>query len=216
MIESIFVSKTKEHPYINNFYYYQLLAVISFTLTFFNYRIKKHNFEKIPSEPCLFVINHTSGFDPLIVLQALKSKRTVFVSKEEVFKTPFVGNFMRGSGTISLDRDDLRDAVKVLHQCKDYLTRQKVNIVIAPEGTRSKDNQIHEFHPGSFKAAKESNCPIVLLNIASSTQFNGHLIFKKKMVDISVIEILNNDDYKNMNTSEISTLAHTIYLQNKR
>ena len=30
-----------------------------------------------------------------------------------------------------------------------------------PEGTRSKDGEVHEFHAGSFKVATKSGCPVI-------------------------------------------------------
>src|SRR5262249_48118373 len=61
---------------------------------------------------------------------------------------------------VSVDRGSVRNVRQTMNQCRDWLKRG-VSLLMFPEGTRSKDGEMHEFHNGSFKLAAECGCPVV-------------------------------------------------------
>jgi 1-acyl-sn-glycerol-3-phosphate acyltransferase len=101
--------------------------------------------------------NHISLVDPPAV--GCKLKRPVrYMAKEELFKVPILGPWMRAAGTFpvrrgSADRKAIRHAI-------DLLQSGEV-VCIFPEGTRSPDGKLQEPELGIGLIALKSRAPIV-------------------------------------------------------
>lgn len=123
--------------------------------------------ENIPvNEPVLIVSNHQGNFDIPILLGHLDMK-IGFISKVEVKKIPLIRGWMEHMGCIFMDRKDRRQAVKsIIDGAKSLKTGQ--NLVVFPEGTRSKGGAIGTFKKGSFKLATKSNVAILPVTIDGS------------------------------------------------
>ena len=130
-------------------------------------RIIYHGLENLPEKPgALYVSNHQSLFD-IVVILAVMEYPTAFVNKKELEKTIFVGQLMHNIGCVWMDRNDLRQSLEAIKQASERL-REGLNMVIFPEGTRSKNGQMGEFKKGSLKAATMAGAPVVPVRITSS------------------------------------------------
>ena len=90
-----------------------------------------------------------------------RKKRYVIVIKREVFKTPFFGQFLLLHGDICIDRGHAAEALEQLvRDGKKWISRG-ASVAIFPEGTRSKDGEIHRFKAGAFTLAKEAGAEIL-------------------------------------------------------
>ncbi|HEX5785700.1 MAG TPA: lysophospholipid acyltransferase family protein, partial [Burkholderiaceae bacterium] len=63
--------------------------------------------------PLLWVANHLSWLD-ILVMNAVQPAR--FVSKADVKHWPLVGALVEGAGTLFIERESKRDALRVVHQ----------------------------------------------------------------------------------------------------
>ena len=127
-------------------------------------RVIYHGLENLPeTKGVLFVGNHQSYFDIPILMSCMESP-TAFVAKSTLAKTPIVGPLIRLLDCVLLDRDDLRQAMDAIHQTS-YRLKAGLNMVIFPEGTRSRCDEMGEFKKGSLKAATLSGAPIVPFRI---------------------------------------------------
>ncbi len=117
--------------------------------------------ENILDEPALYVANHRSIFD-IVVLYAQCKKLTGFVSKDVIEKIPSLRVWMRYLYCIFLDRKDPRSGMKMILQAIEQI-KKGISICIFPEGTRNKGEELSvlTFKEGSFKIATKSGCPIV-------------------------------------------------------
>ena len=102
----------------------------------------------------VIVINHNTVIDiPALYYIPLNFR---WVSKREVFKTPFFGQFLLLHGDICIDRGHAAEALEQLvRDGKKWISRG-ASVAIFPEGTRSKDGEIHRFKAGAFTLAKEA------------------------------------------------------------
>jgi 1-acyl-sn-glycerol-3-phosphate acyltransferase len=115
--------------------------------------------EKIqPGVTYVLVANHQSLTD-VMALGAIACPFK-WVSKKEIFRIPFIGWNGRLNQYVSVDRGNVRNVRQTLTECRAWLERG-VSLMMFPEGTRSKDGSMHEFHVGSFKLAGECGCPVV-------------------------------------------------------
>ena len=84
-----------------------------------------------------------------------------WVSKREVFRIPFFGQFLLVHGDICIDRGHAAEALEQLvRDGKKWISRG-ASVAIFPEGTRSKDGEIHRFKAGAFTLAKEAGAEIL-------------------------------------------------------
>ncbi|MGE3804353.1 MAG: lysophospholipid acyltransferase family protein [Gemmataceae bacterium] len=115
--------------------------------------------ERIPHNvACVLVANHQSSTD-IMALGAL-AVPFKWVSKKEAFKLPFIGWNMWLNQYVSVDRGNVRSVRQTLAECRAWLGKG-ASLLMFPEGTRSKDGNMHEFHTGSFKLAIKADCPVV-------------------------------------------------------
>lgn len=105
------------------------------------------------------VANHQSIVDILVVLAALPLQFK-FIAKKELFKLPWLGWHMWGSGYIPLDRSSKQSGRNAVEAAKDWLGRG-VSVLFFPEGTRSEDGEIKAFKNGAFKIALEKKMPVL-------------------------------------------------------
>ncbi|MBC7961133.1 MAG: 1-acyl-sn-glycerol-3-phosphate acyltransferase, partial [Vallitaleaceae bacterium] len=63
----------------------------------------------------LYVGNHRSMFDILLLMKLIK-KPLIFVGKKSVTKWPVISWWMRAQKTLFIDRDNLREGLKVIKE----------------------------------------------------------------------------------------------------
>lgn len=124
------------------------------------------NEDKLPDGNVLYVGNHQGYFDIPLSLGYLP-KHKAFVAKIEMIKAPILSLWMKKMGCIFLDRSNLRQSVKVIKEGIEKL-KSGASLVIFPEGTRAKSNQVAEFKKGSMKLGVKANVPIVPFTIDGS------------------------------------------------
>lgn len=108
------------------------------------------------SGPMLLVANHISWLD-IGVMHAARHCR--FVSKADVAHWPLVGTLARGAGTLFIERESRRDAMRVVHQMADALRAGEV-LAVFPEGTTGDGSTLLPFHANLLQAAISADAPI--------------------------------------------------------
>lgn len=99
--------------------------------------------------PTLLVANHISWLD-ILVLHAARHCR--FVSKAEVRHWPLIGVAATGAGTLYVERESRRDALRVVHHMVEALRAGDV-LAVFPEGTTGDGAGLLPFHANLFQAA---------------------------------------------------------------
>ena len=108
------------------------------------------------SGPILLVANHISWLD-IVVLHASRYCR--FVSKANVRHWPLIGTLASGAGTLYVERESRRDAMRVVHRMVEAL-RQGDVLAIFPEGTTSDGGAVLPFHANLLQAAIAADAPV--------------------------------------------------------
>ena len=134
--------------------------------------------ENIPTdEPVLYVGNHRSIFD-IVASYAQCPGLTGYISKNTIEKIPILRLFMKRIYCLFIDRDDMKQSMKVILNAIDYV-KHGVSIGIYPEGTRNKDKSdsasVLPFKEGSFKIAQKTGCKIVPMAVTGTAEvFEDH------------------------------------------
>ncbi|HEY3401344.1 MAG TPA: lysophospholipid acyltransferase family protein [Geothrix sp.] len=111
------------------------------------------------SRPAVFIGNHTSLFDPPLMISTLPCN-PVFVAKRELAQVPFLGWVIWLADFIFIDRRDRHAAMESLAEAAVRI-RAGQAIVAFPEGTRSRDGHLLPFKKGAFALAFEAGVPVV-------------------------------------------------------
>lgn len=106
---------------------------------------------------CLVVLNHVSWLDILCVHAALPQAR--FVSKADVRHWPLIGWMVAAAGTLFIERERKRDALRVVHHCAEAL-RAGDTVAVFPEGTTGDGPQLLPFHANLLQAAVSVDAPL--------------------------------------------------------
>jgi 1-acyl-sn-glycerol-3-phosphate acyltransferase len=110
-------------------------------------------------QPAIFIGNHTSLFDPPLMISTLPC-RPVFMAKRELARVPFLGWVIWLADFIFINRGHRGDARRSLKQAALRI-RAGQSIVAFPEGTRSRDGHLLPFKKGPFLLALEAGVPLV-------------------------------------------------------
>jgi putative phosphoserine phosphatase/1-acylglycerol-3-phosphate O-acyltransferase len=109
--------------------------------------------------PAVFIFNHQSGIDPLLMIKLLRRDMTG-VGEREVRWNPIFGPLFRAAGVVFIDRSNTAGAIEALRPAVEAL-RQGLSLAIAPEGTRSPTPRLGRFKKGAFHIAMQAGVPIV-------------------------------------------------------
>ncbi|MDP2408059.1 MAG: lysophospholipid acyltransferase family protein [Hydrogenophaga sp.] len=112
--------------------------------------------------PVLLVANHVSWLD-ILVMNAAQPAR--FISKADVKHWPVLGALITGVGTLYIERENRRDAMRVVHQMVERL-RAHDSIAVFPEGTTGDGRALLPFHANLFQAAISANAPVLPVALA--------------------------------------------------
>lgn len=107
----------------------------------------------------IFMSNHESQMDPPVLVAALPIP-AVFIAKKELQYVPFIGWAGWAAGVIFIDRGNRERAIRSIRDAAQQIRGGK-NVVIFPEGTRSRSGQMLPFKKGGFALAIEADVPIV-------------------------------------------------------
>lgn len=174
-------------------------------------RVHVTGLEKLPEGPFLFVSNHRSIFDPLVVMGWLDKYNISFISKPSNFKLSLIGLTARHAGYLAIDRTNDRAALKTILQAADYLKRGVCSIGIYPEGTRNKgDGLLLPFHAGSFKIAQRAGVPVAVVCTRGTEKVHKTLFFYRTPVYLDVLEVIDAERVKAMKTVELADYTRAL------
>ena len=155
------------------------------------YRFRFKGSKKLPNSPCIIVANHRCAIDGFLItynFSRKENKDIFFFAKEKHWRTKIAQFFARKNNIILMDinknvRQSLQEMCAVLKKGK--------NIVIFPEGTRSRDNKMKKFKETFAILSKELNVPVVPVAITGSESacYGGSIIPKFwKKINVEVMD----------------------------
>ena len=113
-----------------------------------------------PNMPYIFVANHVSMIDVMLLVSTVRKNPLVFIGKKELEKIPIYGSIYKRT-MILVDRTSNESKKQVFKQTREKLN-SGISIAIFPEGTVPKiDVELAPFKHGAFTIAIEHQVPIV-------------------------------------------------------
>lgn len=106
--------------------------------------------------PTLMVCNHISWLD-IVVIHATRHCR--FVSKSELREWPLIGTLATGAGTLYIERENRKDAMRMVKEMARALKAGDV-LAVFPEGTTGDGIGMLPFHANLIQSAIEADAPV--------------------------------------------------------
>lgn len=127
-------------------------------------QFRARGLEHLPPGGALFLVNHQSFIDPLLVAAALE-RPVSFVARDSLFRIPVIGWILRNTYVMPIKResagaDSIREAVRRL--------QHGFYVGLFPEGTRTNDGQMGTIKPGFQLICRRANVPIIPVGLAGA------------------------------------------------
>jgi len=169
------------------------------------FRIRGEGTENLPQSPFILAPNHQSFFDGLFVSAYLKNrimKNTYFYAKEKHVRHPFIRAVANRHNIIVMDIN--RDLKQSLQKLAEVLRKGK-NIVVFPEGTRTRTGKLGELKKSFAILSRELNVPVVPVSIKGAFEAlpRGSIIprpWKKIHIKFHQPVFPDGDDYDSLIT----------------
>jgi 1-acyl-sn-glycerol-3-phosphate acyltransferase len=131
-------------------------------------RVEISGLENVPADRrCIFMCNHVSNLDPPVVLPLLPGHCSVLL-KKELMRIPILGTAMRMGKFVPVERGHRREAAQASVAAAADALRSGLNILVFPEGTRSKDGRLSTFKKGPFFLAQQTQAPIIPIALSGT------------------------------------------------
>lgn len=157
----------------------------------------------------IFASNHESAFDIPLILGGLPF-HIVSLAKRELKKVPMLGWAMIAARHVFIDRFNSRRAIESLEKVKLSLSTNPRSLMIFPEGTRSKDGQVHQFKKGGLAIALEIGMDVVPLAACGTSAIVAKKSFRlnRGEVELKVGEPVRVADWKGSAKSDFANHIH--------
>lgn len=173
-----------------------------------------------PNKSYMFVANHTSMADIMLMLVSVKNP-FVFVGKAELAKIPLFGFFYKRT-CILVDRSSEKSRKAVFLRAQKRL-KQGLSICIFPEGgVPHEDVVLDDFKDGAFKLAINHQIPIVPMTFADNKDRFSYVFLSgspgKMRVTVHKFlctKGLTSKDAKLLNTQTRSIILHQLMMSHK-
>ena len=128
--------------------------------------------ERVPKEPVLFVINHSSMLDSFILISSIPKPVGVVIADVPTWRNiPIVKHWIDITKSVYINRENNREGMKSIIKASENIKKGQ-SMAIFPEGdltwVKDPDALISDFKPGAFKIAYKAKCPIVPIVIKNS------------------------------------------------
>ena len=110
--------------------------------------------------PAVFIFNHQSAVDALLVMALLRRDVTA-VAKKELAWNPLVRVVGALADAVFIDRSNREGAVEALRPLVERALVRGKSLAVAPEGTRSGTGRLGPFKKGAFRLAMAGGVPVV-------------------------------------------------------
>ena len=156
-----------------------------------------------PKQAYVMVLNHNSMVDIICIYNLPLVFK--WVSKKEVYRIPIVGRLLYAHGDIVINRASAKEAMQLVHERGKEWLAKGASVAIFPEGTRSKDGEIHNFKAGAFLLAKDAGAPIlpIVLNNTNKMMRKGWLMNWRNHITIKILPPISAEEVAERSVKEV-------------
>ena len=162
-----------------------------------------------PKKAYVMTLNHNSMADIITIYNLPLVFK--WVSKKEVYRIPIVGRLLYAHGDLVINRASAKEALQLVHERGKEWLAKGASVAIFPEGTRSKDGEIHNFKAGAFLLAKDAGAPIlpIVLNNTNKMIRKGWLMNWRNHITIKILPPISAEEVAERSVKEVMADVHS-------
>jgi 1-acyl-sn-glycerol-3-phosphate acyltransferase len=160
-------------------------------------RVEISGLEHVPTDRrCIFMCNHVSNLDPPVILPLLPGHCSVLL-KKELMRIPILGTAMRMGKFVPVERGHRREAAQASVAAAADALRSGLNILVFPEGTRSKDGRLAAFKKGPFFLAQQTQAPIIPIALSGTQKMmrKGSIAITPGVAQVRMLPVIEPAEY---------------------
>ncbi len=176
--------------------------------------IRSDGFSKISNKPVLFIANHKSMIDSVVLWKLLYKADVkcfpMFVAKKEINDSFILGRILTLADAIIIDRNNLRSVYNAYLKQSECIKNNR-SVFIFPEGTREYSDSFLPFLPAALKIGYEnflSIVPIVIQGSQGIMDFKANVKNKKKIIQVQVLKLVPYQNYINIKQEGFANTLH--------
>ncbi len=153
--------------------------------------------ERVPAgQSVIFLCNHVSNLDPPVVLPVLPGRCSVLL-KKELMRIPILGRAMRMAQFVPVERGSRRESAQASVVAAAEALNAGLNMLVFPEGTRSRDGRLSTFKKGPFFLAQQTGALMIPVAISGTERMmrKGSFLVKPGVARVEMLEPINPAEY---------------------
>jgi 1-acyl-sn-glycerol-3-phosphate acyltransferase len=149
----------------SSFLFYEATYWTSLIATILGFSLRISGTRNVPKTgPVLFIANHQSFLDPVLVGLAVR-RHISYLARKTLFQHPAFAWLIRMLNAVPIDQEGL--GIEGLRTILALLQAGRA-VIVYPEGERTADGAIHALQPGIQLLIKKTRAPIVPVGIAGA------------------------------------------------
>lgn len=166
------------------------------------------------NERAIYICNHASPIDIVLVMW-LTPTGTVGIAKKEIIFYPFFGQLYVLANHLRIDRSNPAAAIESMRKVADAIVKNRLSLVLFPEGTRSKNGRLLPFKKGFVHLALQTRRPIVPIVFTGTHRAwrKGSLHIRPAPLSVKYLPPIRTDDWTVDKVEEYVKLIHEAYVK---
>lgn len=162
-----------------------------------------------PGTQYFFLSNHLSNFDVPLLFRAIPTPIR-YLAKKELYKIPVFAQALKVAGIVKIDRGAGVSSYAAINEGVANAKRKGYSLIVFPEGTRSRDGDLHPFKKGAFRMAISTQLPVVPVTVNGTWEVwpPGSKLFYKGHANVVIHEPIPS---AGMTPKDIDTLRTRVY-----
>jgi putative phosphoserine phosphatase/1-acylglycerol-3-phosphate O-acyltransferase len=163
--------------------------------------------------PAVFLFNHQSSIDP-VLLMALLRRDVTAVAKKELAANPVVRLAGALADAVFIDRADRAGSIAAMQPMVEKALLLGKSLAVAPEGTRSGTGRLGSFKKGAFRLAMAGGVPVIpiVFRNANDVWPLGTQFMRPGTVDVVVHPPIPTDNWTDENLDFHIAEVRNLYL----
>lgn len=117
-----------------------------------------------PNTQYFFLANHLSNFDIPLLFRAIPTPIR-YLAKKELYKIPVFAQALKVGGIVKIDRGAGVSSYAAINEGVAKAKENGYSLIVFPEGTRSRDGELHPFKKGAFRMAIATGLPVIPVTV---------------------------------------------------
>ena len=179
----------------------------------------KHN------EPCIYIVNHKSYLD-VIIVASLISNKLKYLGKEEMFSWPLFGPFVKKTRAMIPVKRDSKESRQKSYDLMKKALKEGFSIILFPEGGWRNHNQdkfdhpyelkenvlLQDFRNGAFRLALDAKVPVLPIALLNAQERFTDLKMRvvPGKIKIHIFDLIDSNLYQD--SFDLNYKCHSLIL----